>query len=28
VPDKLPDLLAAVLKGQDLNKFAADARLK
>ena len=28
VPDKLPDLLAAVLKGQDLNKFAEGARLK
>ena len=28
VPDKLPDLLAAVLKGQDLHKFAEGARLK
>jgi hypothetical protein len=28
VPDKLPDLLAAVLKGQDLHKFADSARLK
>lgn len=28
IPDKLPDLLAAVLKGQDLNKFADNARLK
>jgi VWA domain-containing protein len=28
VPDKLPDLLAAVLKGQDLQKFAEGARLK
>lgn len=28
VPDKLPDLLAAVLKGQDLSKFAEVNRLK
>jgi hypothetical protein len=28
IPDKLPDLLGAVLKGQDLNKFADAARLK
>ena len=28
IPDKLPDLLAAVLKGQDLNKFAESAKLK
>ncbi len=28
VPDKLPDLLAAVIKGQDLSKFAESARLK
>ena len=28
VPDKLPDLLAAVLKGHDLKKFAEAARLK
>ena len=28
VPDRLPDLLAAVLKGQDLHKFAEGARLK
>jgi hypothetical protein len=28
IPDKLPDLLAAVLKGQDLHKFAEGARLK
>ena len=28
VPDKLPDLLSAVLKGQDLQKFADTARLK
>jgi hypothetical protein len=28
VPDRLPDLLAAVLKGQDLKKFAEGARLK
>lgn len=28
IPDKLPDLLAAVLKGQDLSKFADSARLK
>lgn len=28
IPDRLPDLLAAVLKGQDLNKFAEHARLK
>lgn len=27
-PDRLPDLLAAVLKGQDLQKFAGDAKLK
>lgn len=27
-PNHLPDLLAAVLKGQDLQKFAADVRLK
>jgi hypothetical protein len=27
-PDRLPDLLAAVLKGHDLGKFADDARLK
>lgn len=28
IPDKLPDLLAAVLKGQDLSKFAESAKLK
>lgn len=28
IPDKLPDLLAAVLKGQELNKFAESVRLK
>jgi hypothetical protein len=28
VPDRLPDLLAAVLKGQDLKQFADAARLK
>jgi hypothetical protein len=28
IPDKLPDLLAAVLKGQELNKFADSVRLK
>ncbi|MGE3406794.1 MAG: VWA domain-containing protein [Pirellulales bacterium] len=28
IPDKLPDMLAAVLKGQDLHKFAEGARLK
>lgn len=28
IPDKLPDLLAAVLKGQDLSKFADSAKLK
>ncbi len=27
-PDRLPDLLAAVLKGHDLHKFAESARLK
>lgn len=27
VPERLPDLLAAVLKGQDLSKFASDVRL-
>ena len=27
VPDRLPDLLAAVLKGNDLSKFAAEVRL-
>lgn len=27
VPDRLPDLLAAVLKGSDLEKFAAEVRL-
>jgi hypothetical protein len=27
-PDRLPDLLAAVLKGQDLHQFAEHARLK
>ncbi len=27
VPDRLPDLLAAVLKGNDLSKFATEARL-
>lgn len=27
-PERLPDLLAAVLKGEDLNRFAADARLR
>jgi hypothetical protein len=27
-PDRLPDLLAAVLKGNDLKKFAETARLK
>ena len=27
VPDRLPDLLAAVLKGNDLNAFAQDVRL-
>jgi hypothetical protein len=27
IPDRLPDLLAAVLKGQDLSKFAESARL-
>lgn len=28
IPDKLPDLLAAVLKGHDLSKFAESAKLK
>lgn len=28
VPDKLPDLLATVIKGQDMNRFAESARLK
>ena len=28
IPQRLPDLLAAVLKGNDLSKFAADVRLK
>jgi hypothetical protein len=28
IPDRLPDLLAAVLKGQDLDKFAENVRLK
>ena len=28
VPDRLPDLLAAVLKGMDLRQFAEAARLK
>jgi len=28
VPDKLPDLLAAVLKGQDLHKFAENATVQ
>ena len=27
IPDRLPDLLAAVLKGSDLQSFANDARL-
>jgi hypothetical protein len=27
-PDRLPDLLAAVLKGHDLQQFADTARLK
>jgi hypothetical protein len=27
IPDRLPDLLAAVLKGQDLNRFADSVRL-
>ena len=27
-PDRLPDLLAAVLKGHDLHQFAEAARLK
>jgi hypothetical protein len=28
IPDRLPDLLAAVLKGSDLKQFAEAVRLK
>jgi hypothetical protein len=28
VPDRLPDLLAAMLKGMDLRQFAEGARMK